>query len=255
MIRIDGNKVNINSILNLYNIKSIERNILEILYKSSENYTYSSEEDLRFELFFRKNTVQASLDLYKSNFNFKIFRKSKCNTMFWERTKQGGFLLKSDALPSNAINDIYKNGELYGTECATAIVIVYYKACLDSLGEKTFNDTFPKIYLMNWHYVDENLGLDTTDYVEDLIPGDCRYFKNPDVNPMTPQWQGENVIFMGNGLFYGHGIGIKTGDEIISKLNSVRIAGANESAYLLDSATRPNFKRLFYIYSKSRLRI
>lgn len=214
----------------------------------------NSDGESKFEAAFRKNTVNASIKLDRSDFGFEIFRKSRCNKHFWERTRQGGFLLKDGKSPSEAINDIFKNSSLYATECATAIVIIFYKACLDSVGTKIFNDMFHSIYLMNWHYVDDNLELDVVQDVLENIPGDCRYFKNPDVDPRTPQWQGENTIYLGNGLFYGHGIGINTASEIINTLNSTREAGSNTSAYLMDSATRPDFDEIFSIYSSLNTR-
>ena len=82
----------------------------------------------------------------------------------------------------------------------------------------------------------------------DYIPGDRRYFVNPDVDPLTPQWQGENVIDLDGELYYGHGIGIYNAETIIKELNKNRSEGADESARLKDSAGRPNFKKLADIY-------
>ncbi|WP_446898466.1 protein-glutamine gamma-glutamyltransferase [Clostridium sp. LBM24168] len=202
---------------------------------------------MSFESNLRKNIVNAAIGLDRSGLSFRTFRKSECNEDYWKRTRQGGFLLKSGVKPSSAINDIYENGGEYGTECATAMVIVYYKACLDSFGGRLFDAVFPEIYLMNWQNIDRNLGLTTVDNVENPLPGDCRYFRNPQVSPLTPEWQGENVIDLGQGMYYGHGIGITTGREIIDALNSNRVLGATQSAYLLDSVTRPDFEHLSHI--------
>ena len=56
-----------------------------------------------------------------------------------------------------------------------------------------------EIELMNWSNIDEKLGVDYYDSVSDFMPGDCIYFKNPDVNPKTTEWQGENTIDLGDG--------------------------------------------------------
>ena len=79
--------------------------------------------------------------------------------------------------------------------------------------------------------------------------GDRGYFRNPDVNPKTPEWQGENVIVLPDSLYYGHGIGIADADDMIKALNSNRIAGAERSAYLLDMAGRPDYRQLASLYS------
>jgi len=248
MIRINGKIISPNSIIEKYPANIVERKIINILSKSSKVYIYSSLEQLHFELKLRSNIVDASIRLNRSGLTFKVFRKSYCNTDFWERTNEGGFLLKREVSPSDAINDIFINGRKYGTECATALVIVFYKAVLDIFPKELFNKLFSSIQLMNWSYLDRNLDIGYYENEADYLPGDCRYFKNPDVNPLTPEWQGENTIDLGNGKYYGHGIGITTGEQIIRALNKNRKAGAKKSAYILDSATRPGFNHLAYIY-------
>ncbi|MEW9121488.1 MAG: protein-glutamine gamma-glutamyltransferase [Thermotaleaceae bacterium] len=238
------------SFISRYPINSVESNILQILSSSSQVYRYGSQSLLEFELSMRANMVSASRELHRSGLSFRVFRRSICNPDFWERTQEGGFSLKEGVAPSSAIRDIFQNGSQYGTECATAIVMIYFKAILNVFSDTLFNRVFTNIYLMNWENLDKNLALSYYSTLVDYLPGNCRYFKNPDVNPMTPEWQGENVIDLGGGLYYGHGIGIKTADEIIRSLNYNRRSGATESAYLLDSVNTLGFTHLFNIYSR-----
>ncbi len=244
MIKIAGSDITPESMEFHYMVGSIQRTALDKLFSSSVAYKYATLDQLKFELDLRGNIVDAAIELAKSKFTFRTFRKSMCNEDYWERTNEGGFLLKDGIKPSDAIRDIYNNSNKYGTECATAIVIVYYKALVGILPENLFNELFQGIYLMNWGYLDSDLGIRHYQSVPDILPGDCLYFKNPDVNPLTPEWQGENAIDLGNGLYYGHGIGIRSAEGIINALNKQRKSYAKESAYLLDSATRPGFKRL-----------
>ncbi len=251
MVIVSGSIQDYNVISSQYTPDSIQMKAYKILSSSERAYAYDSFEQLDFELGMRSNTVKASIDLDRSSFSFRVFRKSYCNPVFWERTNEGGFRLKENAVPSDAINDIYKNSSKYGTECATAMVIVFYKGLLDTYPEVLFNELFKSIYLMDWQQLDANIDINSYIDVIDYLPGDCRYFKNPDVDPVTPEWQGENVIDLSDGYYYGHGIGIGTREKMIRVLNEYRKAGSTTTAYLLDMATRPNYMQLFYLKAYS----
>ncbi|MBU3176593.1 protein-glutamine gamma-glutamyltransferase [Clostridium estertheticum] len=245
MIIISGSVINVNTFIHDYNPNDIEKDIITKMDLSKSQYEYDSLNQFKFELDFRYSIVIAAKNLNKGNMDFRTFRKSICNPDYWDRTNEGGFILKKGVAPSDAIKDISINSSKYGTECATAMVIIYYQALLNIFSANLFNRLFPNIQLMNWHYID-NL-LEDVGFIKkrsDYFPGDRRYFYNPDVDPVTPEWQGENVIDLSNGLYYGHGIGIGDADEIISELNKFRIKEATTSSYLLDSAARPDFKSL-----------
>ncbi len=246
MIIISGSTFNISETIDEYPENSVERQLLEQMSKSEETYRYDTLEQLKFELSLRREIVDASRALNRSGLKFAVFHETKCNPEYWDRTSNGGFRLKSGVKPSDAIRDIFENGRQYATECATAMVIVYYGALLEVFPEKTFNRLFPSIYLMNWHRLDSLLReVGTPKRVADILLGDRCYFRNPEVNPKTPELQGENVIVLPNGLYYGHGMGIANADQIIRALNANRKEGATQSAYFMDdSAARPNFKRL-----------
>lgn len=247
MIRISGRLVTPENIFNQYSLNNFQKNIVNTMANSNFRYDFASLDQLKFELDLRMNIINASRKLNNSGFAFRVFTKSFCNTDFWTRTREGGFLLKNNVKPSDAIEDIFRNGRKYGNECATAMVIIYYKAVLDMYPVELFNTMFPNIQLMNWHYLNRNLGLNNYADVPDYFPGDCRYFKNPDVNPLRAFLQGENVIDLGDGTYYAHGMGITTANGIIRVLNRNRKIGARRSAYLMDTATRPNFK---YLHSR-----
>lgn len=249
MIVIAGKGVQADEIGSDISPNIIQRKIIDMVSSSNNRYKYDSMDQFKFELQLRNEIITSSRELNRSDMAFAIFRKSKCNPVYWDRTEDGGFVLKEGIKPSDAIRDIFENGSKYATECATAMMIVYYKALLNIYQEKLFDRTFPSIVLMNWHRIDNLLRevgfmKEETDY----FPGDRRYFANPDVDPVTPQWQGENVIDLDGGQYYGHGIGISNAEMIIRSLNQNRIEDADEPAYLKNAAGRPNFKRLAKIY-------
>lgn len=245
MITIAGEAANREALLAPFPEKSVEREILRILFDSPYTYRYDSLKQLQFMLNLRREIIEAAKKLSISRMAFRVFRDSFCNTEYWKRTGDGGFSLKSGAKPSTAIEDIFKNSSLYGTECATAMMIVYYCALLQIYGPARFDALFPKIDLMNWSRIPpllEQVGRMKSE--KEYLPADRRYIKNPQVDPATPYLQGENLIDMGGGLYYGHGMGIENAETIIRVLNQNRREDATESAYLMDSAGRPDFDKL-----------
>ncbi len=200
---------------------------------------------VQFERLTRESVVRSALALNQSGAQFEVFEKSRCNEHYWSRTMNGGFLLKPSAIPSVAIRDIYYSGPLYAFECATAIIIVLYKAILDSMGERIFDKLFTAIFLRDWHY-DADLRLKIFQWQAAKL-GDVVYFRNPEVNPVTPQWQGENAVLLSNDLYYGHGMGVLTAAEIINKLNMSRKPGSVESAYLTETVVQLDYSYFFQL--------
>ncbi|HOJ79896.1 MAG TPA: protein-glutamine gamma-glutamyltransferase [Clostridiales bacterium] len=250
MIRFEDGFTDLPSIMARYRRGSPEYEVLSKLSESSRVYTYLSPEELEFEIGLRRGIIEASLALFRGRLAFRIFQESFCNERYWERRQDGGFVLRAGVRPSEAVDDIFANTRRYGTECATAIVMIFYKAVLDAYKPDLFDRTFTRIVLMNWRDMDPLIDPATYRGLADYIPGDCRYIRNPDVDPLTPEWQGENVIDLGGGRYYGHGIGLGDMDFFIEILNRNRREGAQVSAYLVDSATRPDFRGL-YLYWKN----
>ncbi|PAD10395.1 protein-glutamine gamma-glutamyltransferase [Shouchella clausii] len=223
-----------------HGLSQAERAILTSLLESDATYRYQSVDELSFEVALRLHTVEASMAMFHSGASFESFQQSYCNPRFWQRMPNGAFQLKPSVRPSDAINDIFLNGRAYGFECATAIIILFYKAVLDSIDRPSFDRLFQGLYLYSWEH-DEDLQLVTRKGTDYCI-GDCVYFNNPDFAPYNSVWRGENAIKLDRDLYFGHGIGIQPSAEIIRILNEQRIPGSQTSAYLLDQVTRLNFK-------------
>lgn len=246
MIKIAGNPLDPKALDDQYPDGSFEQSLLNKM--SDTQVDYDSLEQLQFELELRKTSVLAAKALDQSKLDFAVFRKSRCNPHYWKRTDEGGFLLKDNVQSSAAIQDIYENSDDYATECATATVIVYLKAVLDVYPPALYDQAFPEIYLMNWHSVSPLLkGIGSLKTVQTLLPGDRIYFANPDVDPKTPEWQGENTVMLDTDRFYGPGLGIHSRDTMIKLLNEHRMRGSDESAYMINQAGRPDYQRLFKV--------
>jgi len=241
MIWIAGRQVN-PMMLQDWGLNDVQQEIVHRMAASRDVFEYASEDVLRFELKLRDHLVKSARALYMSGIAFSDFENSRSNPEFWEQTELGGFRLRPGVPPSRGIIDIFQNGNLYATECATAMVIILYHAVLQSIREADFERLFADIVLYDWRY-DQDLNLQTLP-TDTFLPGDILYFANPDYDRSKPQWQGENAVFLGRGLYYGHGAGIRTAPSLIAFLNENREPGATRSAYLVSQATRPGFASL-----------
>ncbi|MET3292970.1 protein-glutamine gamma-glutamyltransferase [Brevibacillus fluminis] len=244
MIKIGQSFINYETLRNQLRLNQTQQEIVERMSASPVVFGYDSLDQLRFELKLRNDIVKSAKALNDSGASFGSFSRSRSNPDYWNTTDFGGFQLRYGVRPSDAIRDIFTNGSEYAFECSTAIIILYYRAVLQSIGAQTFDRLFPTILLFDGQY-DEGLGLTTQDLTNTVVlPGDVLYFDNPDYNPETPEWMGENVVYLGNGLFYGHGIGIMGASEMIYNLNTLRMPGARRSAYLMNRVARPDFASL-----------
>ncbi len=221
---------------------SAENKIMQQMIDVPVLFSYRTKSELMFEINVRKNIIQSAEEMSERKIEFTTFKGSRCNPEFWNRTPQGGFLLKPGISPSDAIMDVYANSSLYGFECATACVIILYHAAIKSIGRRTFDLWFQDLYLYSWN-TDSDLGLYTF-YASHYVPGDVVYFKNPKFNRGTPWYRGENAVVLTGGKFYGHGFGIIDGQKMVQILNKHRDQASDQSAYLTNLVTRPSFNRL-----------
>ncbi|PKR79164.1 protein-glutamine gamma-glutamyltransferase [Halalkalibacillus sediminis] len=228
----------------------IDNAILQRMNDSPVVYTYDSAGELYFEIRLRKSIMDSSEMMNRSRMKFATFKETRGNTNYWHVTEIGGFQLQPGVKPSDAIQDFYNNSAMYAFECAGAIIIIYYHAVLKVIGEQFFNELFPDLYIYSWHS-DTDLGLTNT-YTDHILPGDVVYFDNPDFDPDTPEWRGENAVTMLDGYFFGHGLGILRAEQIINRLNRLRRRGATQSAYLKDLVVKPSYKHLAKFSNLSR---
>lgn len=238
MIQISGRLFQPNEL----NVGSLQKVIVKQMLDSQVIYSYPSTYELLFELNLRVNIIESASEMNKSKAVFTTFQYAQCNDSYWNLTNTGGFMLKPNVSPSDAILDIYENSSQYAFECATACIIAFYHAVLKSIGKSLFNSLFHGIYLYSWHS-DTDLGIYTF-YGNHFLPGDVVYFRNPDFNPKTSWYRGLNAVKMSDGKYFGHGIGIKTTEDMIEFLNKQRRPDGKQSAYLTRLVTNPSFQHL-----------
>ncbi|MCK6204168.1 protein-glutamine gamma-glutamyltransferase [Bacillus infantis] len=217
-----------------------QRAIWQALDRSPETFYYSNAGELLFELETREKILYYSRKLSESGAVFAAFQDSFFNPAYWIKTR-AGYALRPDVRPSEAVNDVFSNGSKYAFECSTAIVLILYKAVLESISVRYFNQLFQNLLVWDWNY-DRDLGI-VTKIGSNFIPGDIVYFYNPDFR--HPVWTGENAVYLGNDAYFGHGIGIKSEQEMVAALNTLRKPNATRSAFLISQHSRINFRYLF----------
>lgn len=225
-----------------WKLTKTESLVLGALQNSPEAYSFSSDQDLWFEIKARNNIIASAKQMDEGDSSFATFRTARCNREYWNLTTSGGFLLKRQVRPADAISDIFKNSSLYKFECATACIINFYHGLLMTMGSASFNTLFPNLYLYSWH-ADDDLGMYSY-FANHYIPGDVVYFNNPDVDPQNPWFRGVNAITMGDDRFFGHGFRIRTENKMIEGLNKKRKPDSQQSAYLTSLITRPSYQPL-----------
>ena len=204
------------------------------------------------DLAFRQAVVQAGKDLAKSGVAFAARSgEDRVNKELWtlgyggkmqvRKWLHGGGIGK----PSEALRDIFSNGKAYSFECATAMMVIYHKAILDHIGDEAFDRLFSEprnLKFFRWQVED-------SDFTEvkrlahrpsKLMPGSHYYYKNPDASEENSAFGGENVIYLGDGTFYAHGIRGASGTfevtekEILDCLRRLRRAEATTEPYRID---------------------
>ncbi|WP_261177692.1 protein-glutamine gamma-glutamyltransferase [Anaerobacillus sp. CMMVII] len=233
MIQVAGRQFSLEGIMDFGEVEGV---IIQEMLNSPELFAYPSMNELRFEINIRKNIMESAKEMNASQVAFTIFENARCNPTYWTLTNAGGFLLRPGVRPSDAILDIYQNSTLYGFECATAIIIIYYQAILKSIGRRRFDSIFQNIYLYSWH-TEPELEIDFF-YSDHFLPGDVVYFNNPDFHPNAPWYRGENAVVLSDDTFYGHGFGILTAEQMIEFLNTQRFPESMRPAYLENLITR-----------------
>lgn len=182
-----------------------------------------------------KSMVDASEKMHAAGISFQLIKNHKANPDFWNVDASGTLTLKPGIKASDAINDMLSNNGKYGYECATGLVATYYVAMLDLLGPKDFDRVASDLRIGPWDMENdlERLMKEThpdggwnaevpLKNPDKLLPGGYYYFRNWDVTDEARArgWQGENVIYLGGGKFYGHGIGLGPGSDFVTKLKA-----------------------------------
>lgn len=167
-------------------------------------------------------------------FEFKLMSETYYDTEIF-RPNGKTLMLQKGVTASQAMDHVFSNPEKYGFECAYAIKLVQYRGIQKALGSRLFDDWYKDMQLGQLDMGDSKRLRSAKESAQDgLRIGDHAYFSNPCVSEEARAggWNGENVIVLGEGTFFGHPFGITTEGEIVEHLNSVRKPGCTHPAFL-----------------------
>lgn len=170
------------------------------------------------------------------------------------------FIVKHSVSAANAFRRIFNMPQFYMIECMMACHIIFYKAILNMVGDAQFNKLFPNLVVSPYidhmplqRYVDDYLGHAKAppNWESNLEIGTRYYICNLDVSPSGSRAgkSGENVIYCGDGKFFGFPFGFKRGDEIIATLNEHRNPGSTVPASFNTSYTRLSRDKILSAFS------
>ncbi len=174
------------------------------------------------------------------------------NPSFWELYKGDHYIVKEGQSPSAALLDIFNNKAFTPChECSTAIIIIFYRAILDLIGNEHFDRVFdqsdirkkliigPMAYGRISNYI-TSIGAGnrraTSSQAANFKPGSYGYVRNwshyNSESTYDDGWQGENIIFLGDGFVFGHPFGIEKLSTVIDGVDSHRREGFDDPAGL-----------------------
>jgi hypothetical protein len=191
------------------------------------SFEYSKIDILIKEIKYRLLIISAAKQLDKVGAGFEdnstkyATIKNKKGIRFWKEAKTAQYqytMLRTVGRDlEKCVNELYgKTGSQFKYECASAMTVVVMKAWVDyqkSIKKSTkISETLAPVEIAGW--------LQSTAFIENiaktpLLPGDVIYLVNPKAT--SDAWKGENLIYLGQQKYYGHGRGknkgIMTGGE------------------------------------------
>lgn len=204
--------------------------------------------------------VSACLEMHQAHHEFAIAPRQKFSSEFWRRDGQlshfATFHLKPGAKASAAMNDVFLHPDAYRFECATALVLVYYRAIQKLIGDADFDRIMGDLKIGPWEFeADLERFLlrsgrgdqpATEARAEALKFGEYTYTKNWAVSwwGWAKGCQGQNQIRLDQDLYYAHSYELVGQGDIVARENGARVFGAQTSASMTDRQERLDPKLL-----------
>jgi protein-glutamine gamma-glutamyltransferase len=238
--------------------------IAETMQQASYTFDYKTAEAFAVDIVGRLNVIKAARTFQDAKVGFNrttTLARIPGGAAYWKDLPQG-LELKEGASAAAAFRAFVKkrgpDDPAPSLDCACGAYVVFYLGLLNTLeglvtggrGTQLFDELASKdragkkqqVRLLGGEGTNPRGWNPTTEPNDKLfIPGDAVYFENPD-NSGAP-WLGENTIYLGNKLFFAHGIGVKSKEAIIMELNMHKnpAVAKPKAAYVSEKRVSPMF--------------
>jgi hypothetical protein len=185
-----------------YDKTKLTSEILEAMINSKRSFAIKGSGEavlanLRLHVLAREKIVG-----FAEQFKVPFGTMEKWSAEFWTRFRLD-YITKGS--PYTAVSDIFNNPKSYELMCGNAMLMVIARGVAEALGQKAFDELIDVARVGNWplriRKRDEGIGEET-----DWVPGDYGYIENQSEKKERGE-EGENIIYLGNGRFWGQAPG------------------------------------------------
>jgi protein-glutamine gamma-glutamyltransferase len=201
--RVEG-KHNQWELLGSYQKAKLVSEILGTMLKSTTVFKFESIEDLKKHVRVRKKIVESAKNV-RFKFGIKDSLGKRKGKLFFQTWMISGTHYKE------AIEDLWSaNATEYTTGCAYAGMLIFMRGIMSEVTNEELDDLIGDDKAVSdvvWefatgrHLENQGPGPNKSEY---WIPGDWGYIDNTGVNDRNNAIIGENIIYIGNNLFFGH---------------------------------------------------
>lgn len=124
-----------------------KQQILSIMAGNQEIYSFRTSDELSFDLNLRVNIITSALELFQSGFQFRTFQQSFA-TLNIGKNVSWRIRAPSKHTPFHCHTRYFQNGKLYGTECATAMIIIFTKLYYHCMRKKLSTVSLQTFYFI-----------------------------------------------------------------------------------------------------------
>jgi|GEM_PF-3246662 len=212
----------------VYSHGDLDGEILATMIRSKRNFqiTDGTIQNLALHVFARRQVVEAT-----KAFSAPFQGGNNLNPKFWQLDPRGKILSTND--PSGAVDNVFDDGASNPMACGPGEIFCHLKGTLDAYrneglggpGEGAFDNDSGGLTTDSTNKINDKNLFNRRAFVydsvvpdpDDWVPGDGGYVENTSIPKGIEA--GENVIYVGGGQWWGHGLGNDTLQGIVATVD------------------------------------